>query len=61
MNQTIKFSLGQVVATPGSLEALAKNHANGAEYLKRHASGDWGTLCEEDKQGSSAALKTSHN
>lgn len=51
-----KFSLGQIVATPGAVEALQRNSTDGREYLSRHASGDWGTVCEEDKSLNDQAL-----
>lgn len=44
-----KFELGQVVATPGALQALAEAEQAPAEFLSRHASGDWGDLEESDK------------
>ena len=44
------FSLGQVVATPGALQALQDAEQNPAELLRRHVSGDWGDLGEEDKE-----------
>mgnify|MGYP000024874680 CR=1 FL=1 len=53
-----RFDLGQTVATPGALEALQRNNSSGLEYLRRHASGDWGIVCEEDKQINEQALKT---
>jgi len=56
--QEVRFTLGQIVATPGALEALQRNNVTGVEYLRRHASGDWGIVCEEDKQANEAALKT---
>ena len=44
-----KFSLGQVVATPGALIALdAAGHAP-REFLDRHSRGDWGELDEHDR------------
>ena len=44
-----KFNLGRILATPGVLEAFERNNTNGSEYLRRHASGDWGEiLCDED-------------
>ena len=58
MKQTFTFSLGQVVATPGALEALRRNNSTGLEYLRRHASGDWGIVCDEDKQSNNDALHT---
>ena len=51
-----KFELGQVVATPGALEALEKSGQSPAAFLSRHARGDWGDLCEEDKQLNDQAL-----
>ncbi len=56
--EKVRFSLGQTVATPGALEALERNNTNGLEYLSRHASGDWGTVCDEDKQANNEALET---
>ena len=45
-----RFPLGQMVATPGALEALAQNGQNAFEFIRRHETGDWGCLCDEDKQ-----------
>jgi len=56
--QEVQFSLGQTVATPGALEALRRNNSNGLEYIQRHATGDWGIVCEEDKQANDDALST---
>ena len=53
-----RFELGQVVSTPGALEALQRNKINGIEFLHRHVSGDWGIVCDEDKQANDRALKT---
>ena len=43
-----KFQLGQVVATPGALEALREAGDEPMMYLMRHQSGDWGDVPEED-------------
>ena|ERR1700722_15051561 len=51
-----KFSLGQIVATPGALEALRKARQSASEFLQRHAQGDWGEVCEEDRQLNDRAL-----
>jgi hypothetical protein len=51
------FPLGQLVATPGALEALEANGQGCAEYLERHVSGNWGDLCEEDKQANEEAVE----
>jgi hypothetical protein len=44
-----RFPLGRVVATPGALRALEEANQNPSEFLERHQAGDWGELCEEDK------------
>ena len=45
----IRFSIGQMVATPGALAALDNAHQTTSEILFRHQTGDWGDLSEEDK------------
>jgi len=52
----MEFQLGQVVATPGALEALEKNNVNALEYLSRHASCDWGDLDLKDQESNTEAL-----
>ncbi len=42
------FNLGQIVATPGALEALAPHQGLGNQLLIRHMTGDWGDIDEED-------------
>lgn len=49
-NAHLKFPLGQTVATPGALEAFRKSSETPLPYLLRHAKGDWGKLCDEDKR-----------
>jgi hypothetical protein len=44
------FRLGQVVGTPGAIEALKDAGQQPAEFLTRHVTGDWGDLCDEDKE-----------
>ena len=44
------FELGQIVATPGALEALEKNQQAPFELVKRHVNHDWGDVSDEDKQ-----------
>ena len=54
---TPRFSAGQIVATPGALAAM---HAHGClplDLLRRHLSGDWGTVPPEDAQANEQALK----
>ena len=44
-----KFPLGQVLATPGALEALEKSGQSPTEFVTRHQYGDWGDVCADDK------------
>lgn len=50
------LDLGQVVATPGALEALEEAKVTPLSLLIRHASGDWGQLCDEDREANNRAL-----
>jgi hypothetical protein len=50
------FSLGRIVATPGVLQAMEKAGSSAGEFLGRHAVGDWGDLCDEDKTANDEAL-----
>jgi hypothetical protein len=51
------FPLGEVVATPGALNLLAKTLTSPIQLLRRHAQGDWGDLCAEDRAANQQALK----
>jgi hypothetical protein len=55
-NETKKFSLGRIVATPGALEALRDAGQSVGEFLARHVTGDWGDLHEDDRQLNDVAL-----
>lgn len=46
--QQPRFSLGQVVATPGALQALEEAHQTPYEFIGRHIIGDWGELDKAD-------------
>ena len=46
---TPRFGLGQVVGTPGALQALQEAEQHPVEILTRHVTGDWGDLCDEDR------------
>lgn len=46
--QEPRFDIGQVVATPGALEALREAEQSPAEFLARHVRGDWGEIPPED-------------
>ena len=51
-----KFPLGQIVATPGALEALEQSGQTADFFLAKHASGDWGEVCNGDKKLNDEAL-----
>ena len=51
-----KFLLGMIVATDSALEALEEAGQDAMELLHRHQSGDWGDLCEEDRQESELSV-----
>ncbi len=53
------FSLGQVVATPGALDALAEINCLPLTLLNRHQCGDWGDLDDEDIAANHEALGNS--
>lgn len=50
------FSLGKVVATPGALQMLAEVGRHPLEFLGSHVTGDFGDICEEDRQANLAAI-----
>jgi hypothetical protein len=49
-----KFPLGGLYVTPGVLAELDLDEVNDA--LCRHMKGDWGDVCEEDRQENEFAL-----
>ena len=51
-----RFPLGQVVATPGAIRALANAEQLPAEFLNRHVAGDWGDLGQADRQTNDEAV-----
>jgi hypothetical protein len=55
--QQPRFSLGQVVATPGALHALEKAHQTPCEFIVRHMAGDWGDLVDDDKAENELSVK----
>ncbi len=55
-DETKKFSLGRIVATPGALEALHNAGQQPGDFLARHVTGDWGDLDDEDRSLNDAAL-----
>jgi hypothetical protein len=44
------FHLGQLVATPGALEAIGASGDSLVGLLNRYVTGDWGDLDEHDRK-----------
>lgn len=57
MNIQPKFPLGQIVATPGALQAMAESGQTPDFFLQRHITGDWGEVSDGDKQLNDEALQ----
>ena len=43
-----RFALGETFITPGAEEALQIAGQTALEFLRRHMSGDWGELSDDD-------------
>ena len=54
---TAPLPLGRVLATPGALRLLAEDREGAFGYLARHATGDWGDLCDFDRRQNEIALR----
>jgi len=52
-----RFPLGQTYITPGAEEALMIAGQTGIEFLRRHMSGDFGELTNEDMQENELSLR----
>jgi hypothetical protein len=52
-----RVALGKVVATPGALDALQEAGQGAPEFIRRHVTGDWGALSEEDKQANELSVR----
>ena len=51
-----RFSLGQIVMTPGAAAALDADAQQPIEFLARHVRGEWGDLDASDKEANDAAI-----
>ena len=51
-----KFPLGQIVATPGALEAIEAAGQSPDFFLDKHVQGDWGEVSNGDKKLNDEAL-----
>lgn len=52
------FALGQVVATPGALNAMTELDIAPLVLIHRHVTGDWGDLGAEDQQQNLLAIRS---
>lgn len=52
----VKFSPGNIVATPGALEALRASGDDLLAYVIRHLAGDWGDIGEHDRRENELSL-----
>ena len=52
------FALGQVVATPGALNAMCELGIASLELIHRHVTGDWGDLGAKDQQENLLAIRS---
>jgi len=55
--KTPMFPLGQIVATPGAIDALAEAQTSAWTLLSRHCSGDFGEVEADDWQANLDAIK----
>jgi len=51
------FLLGRLLSTPGALAAFEESGQTPLEFVQRHASGDWGDLCDEDRHLNDEAVE----
>lgn len=51
------FRLGQIVGTPGAVDAIKDAQQDPVELLLRHVTGDWGDLDDEDKKENELSVK----
>jgi hypothetical protein len=51
------FELGKTIATPAALEAMQEAEVNPSDLLKRHVTGDFDDICDEDDGLNDIAIK----
>ncbi len=57
IQQTARFPLGRVMATPGALQALERLGMGALPLLARHQSGDFGDMDAEDWKANEEAIR----
>jgi len=53
----MKFHPGQIMATPGALDAFRASGESPLAFLERHLAGDWGELDEHDTRENELSLQ----
>lgn len=53
----ILFQLGEVVATPGAVEAMQEQNVTPQTLLQLHVNGNWGSVDPEDAKANDFAVK----
>jgi hypothetical protein len=53
----VKFQPGQLMATPGALEAFRASGESPLAFLARHLAGDWGEIDEHDVRENELSLQ----
>jgi hypothetical protein len=53
-----RFRLGRIFATPAALDVVADAQVSIVDLLTRHIRGDFGDLCESDRQQNELAVAT---
>ena len=53
----LPLTMGKIVGTPGALEILEQHNTLPSALLDRHRLGDWGDLCEEDREQNRISLE----
>ena len=52
-----RLPLGRVAATQGALRVMAGAGEEPFSFLARHAKGDWGELCSQDRRENGLSLR----
>lgn len=50
------FELGKVVVTASAIKAIEESGEDPADFLNRHAYGDWGSVFDEDRKRNDEAV-----
>lgn len=56
MTELSLFGLGDIVATAAFSDHITANGISPIEILLRHMTGDWGEVCQEDKDANDWAM-----